>query len=103
MWLAPPSPSFSDLLDYRPFVLVQGVHQFLVRVQVVPYETWRNEGHPLAQRDVGEVVAPESLQESHRRLAGVLDVVAHRERHVAHIAGLVVEGTRVTFGREQGH
>ena len=55
----------------------------------------RNERHPLVQRDVGEVRAAEDLEETQRLVAGILDVMPHRERYVANIARLVIERARL--------
>ena len=55
------------------------------------------------RRKIGEVGAAEHLQEAQRFIAGVLDVVTHRERYVAHVAGLVVEGAGLAGRGEHGH
>jgi MFS family permease len=80
--------------DDRLLVLAQRVHDRLVQMQVSLHQRRRGQRQPLAQRHVGEVVAPEQLQEAQALRAGILDVVAHGEGDVAHVARLVVEGPR---------
>jgi hypothetical protein len=45
----------------------------------------RRECEPLVEGHVGLVVALEHFEETHRDVAGILDVVAHREGHIADV------------------
>ena len=85
------------------FLLAQGVHELRVAVQARADQLRRRESQPLIERDVGEVVALEDLQEPQRRVAGVLDVVTHGEGDVADIVGLEIECARLAGRREHAH
>src|SRR3954470_8321704 len=84
-------------------VLREGSQRLLVEVQVGLDQLGRSQRHPLVERDVGEAVASEHLEEAERLVAGVLDVVAHGERDVADVARLVVERPRLAAGGKYGH
>jgi hypothetical protein len=57
----------------------------------------------MVERNVHEARAAEHLQVAQRLIAKILDVVRHRERYVAHVAGLVVEGPCLPARGEHGH
>src|SRR5215470_19891971 len=84
-------------------VLAQVSHRLRVQVQVSLHQLGWCQRHPLVQRHVDEAGGSEHLQVAQRLLAPVLDVVRHREWHVAHVACLVVEGPRLLTRGEHGH
>src|SRR5215211_3549567 len=91
-------------LNYRSLLLVQRAHQLLVHMlQVFLHELGWGQRHQLVQRHLGEALAPEHLQKTQRLLTGVLDVVSHSQRHVAHVTRLVIESARRASGREHRH
>ncbi len=61
---------------------------------MLAHQLRRDQPQPLPQREVGEPVAAEDLEEAQHAVARVLDVVAHGERHVADVARGVVERPR---------
>src|ERR1700687_2341912 len=76
-------------------LLVEGGHRLGIQLQMRLHQLGRCQRQPLIERDVGVIAALEYLEEAHRRGSDVLDIVPHRERHVADVAALKVEGTRL--------
>src|SRR5918997_314972 len=76
------------LADDNGLLFGEGSDRLLLNIEVRLDKFGRDERHPLVERDVGEAIAAEHLQEAHRLLTSVLDVVAHRKRHVTHVACL---------------
>jgi acid stress-induced BolA-like protein IbaG/YrbA len=67
------------------------------------HQAARRLAHPLEQAEVLELVRAEDLKHFNVLLVRqVLDEVAHVARHDTHVAGLVVEGARGSFGGEDG-
>ncbi len=58
-------------------------------------ELRRCQRHPLVERQVGVVVAPEHFQKAQVRGTSVLDVMSHGEGHVPDIAREIVERARL--------
>src|SRR5882757_3528621 len=77
------------------FLLLQGGQGLRIQLQMGLNKFRRRQGQPLIERDIGVIAAREYLKEAQRRRAGVFDVMAHGERHVADIPRLVVEGARL--------
>lgn len=63
----------------------------------------RREGEPLIERDVRIVAALEHLQESQGRAPGVLDVVPHREWHLAHVSRREIERSCMSIRGKDAH
>src|SRR5215211_3421809 len=91
------------LSDDNGLLFGEGSDRLLIEVQVRTHELRWCERYPLVEREVGEMVAAEHLQEAQRLLPRVLDVVAHSEGDVAHVARLVVEGPCLSARGENGH
>src|SRR5437016_2730627 len=97
------SPSHpSSGYDRRHF-LAQSAHDSRVQPEMRLHQLRRRERHPGVKREVGEVAAAEHLEKAQRRVAGILDVVAHGERHVTDVAGAEIEGARLTGRAEHAH
>src|SRR2546430_11477382 len=63
----------------------------------------RRQSHPLIERYIGEVITLEDFEKAHRRVAGILDVMAHGKGNETDIAGAEVEGARLTRSAEHAH
>src|SRR4051794_6166396 len=92
-----------SLADDDRLVPGESRERLVVQVQMGGNQLGRREGHPLVERQVGEAVAAEQLEEAQRLVAGVLHVVAHGEGDVADVAGLEVERPGLLVGGEHGH
>src|ERR1700676_2074497 len=79
----------------RKLLLVESRRGLWVTLCMRVHWCGRRQRQPLIERYVGVIAALEQLQEAHRRGSGVLDIMRHCKRHVADIAGLKVEGTRL--------
>jgi hypothetical protein len=77
------------------FLLVEGCQSLRIQLQMCLHQLGGRQRQPLVERDVGIVVALEDFEEAQHRGAGVFDVMSHRERHVADIAGHTIKGTRL--------
>ena len=87
----------------RVLFLLQCAHHLLIEFQMGLQQLGRRQRQPLVQRQVRIIAALEHLQEAQRRVAGVLDIMAHRVRDIADVAGLVIEGARLPRGCEHAH
>ena len=95
------------LANGKPAVLIivfrQPGDELIVHVEMCLNQLWWQHTHPLRQRDVGEVITPENFQKSQRRLADILDVMAHGKWHGADVACLEVESACVVLRGKHGH
>src|ERR1700726_1481048 len=87
----------------RHFRLAQRRHDLMIKLQMRIHELRWRQRHPRVKRQIGEVAALEDLQKAQRRRAGILDVMTHGEGHVTDVAGLEIEGARLTGSAEHTH
>src|SRR6266446_10785911 len=87
----------------RDLVLVQGIRDLLIKLQMHVQKFGRRQGQPLVQRHIGVITTLEHLEETQGRRAGVLHVMTHREGDVTDVASLIVERSCLTRGSKHAH
>src|SRR6185312_15655999 len=86
-----------------PLVFMERPQKIVADVKMLTDQIGWEQRQPLVQRDIGITIAAEHFEKAQRCVAGVLNVMAHRKRHIPDIARLHVKRSGFCIGRKNGH